>query len=731
MSYIQSFSAGGAAAIGLDDDVALNLGTSDDVNFLWETADADAHYLNLVIGTSRNIIISEDGGVDWTHAASTNPTLWVHSADETNVADYINFSHDQTDANIVVGAGDLLLNIAGANLAPSANDGFALGIATTGEVSDIFLATGAVINFNAGAETITHSANTLTFGGTTLIDIAAGIFELNDAVRFDTGVAIVAASYSVGRDADGTNQLHLNVPTGATFEFSVNDAVEATLSATAVNFQSNTITTTGGGSLTGTWSDLGIVTTVDINGGTIDGVTIGGAVAGAITGTTITAGGVVQLSGNDLIGSTGAAGTLTIVATSSGTPGAIIAEVEPGVEAWRTLATGQTVFGRTTLPTSVDILGVGKDFNGMTAATVINETDGTAALAQFAVRAALTSGGTFAGAMVAVSQGITEASGRIARSVELLADSPATGGLNIRHLGAFPVIITINGTKTAEFISGGGLQPGSDDGGALGASGTAFSDLFLADGSVINFNAGNFTATHSAGVLTLSGDVTLANLTITSFAANWTNAGRTVADLGIVTTVDVNGGTVDGATIGAASATTIIGTTIDATTDFTIGATVITDGVLTDAGGFQVDANVTLNGNLTTTAGDDISLAAGGRIFGGGVQLNHQTLAADTNLTIDENDGVVGVTLGSSSDNTITLPAASGNEGMIVHVFVVDGSGTNNAVVTRAGSDTITNGSGDVGNVTVTMGDTADFVVLQCVAAAVWNIIHESGSAVA
>jgi hypothetical protein len=45
----------------------------------------------------------------------------------------------------------------------------------------------------------------------------------------------------------------------------------------------------GGGQMTGTWSDLGTVTTIDINGGSIDGVTIGAASAGAITGTTITA----------------------------------------------------------------------------------------------------------------------------------------------------------------------------------------------------------------------------------------------------------------------------------------------------------------------------------------------------------------------------------------------------------------------------------------------------------
>ena len=50
------------------------------------------------------------------------------------------------------------------------------------------------------------------------------------------------------------------------------------------------------------------------------------------------------------------------------------------------------------------------------------------------------------------------------------------------------------------------------------------------------------------------------------------------------TTADINGGTIDGATIGAASHTTIKGTTIDATTDFTIGGTVITDNQIADDG---------------------------------------------------------------------------------------------------------------------------------------------------
>ena len=139
----------------------------------------------------------------------------------------------------------------------------------------------------------TDSAEALTFGNATTNPaytfLGSGLFNLNGLAEWDTGRAITAAAYQIGRDADGTNQLHFNVPTGASFEWSVNDTPEMTLSGTAINFQNNSITTTGGGSLTGTWSDLGSVTTVDINGGTIDNIIIGGSSAAAITGTRITA----------------------------------------------------------------------------------------------------------------------------------------------------------------------------------------------------------------------------------------------------------------------------------------------------------------------------------------------------------------------------------------------------------------------------------------------------------
>ncbi len=54
------------------------------------------------------------------------------------------------------------------------------------------------------------------------------------------------------------------------------------------------------------------------------------------------------------------------------------------------------------------------------------------------------------------------------------------------------------------------LAPNISDGIALGSATKMFADLFLASGGVINFNNGNVTLTHSAGILTLGGTATLA-----------------------------------------------------------------------------------------------------------------------------------------------------------------------------------------------------------------------------
>ncbi len=54
------------------------------------------------------------------------------------------------------------------------------------------------------------------------------------------------------------------------------------------------------------------------------------------------------------------------------------------------------------------------------------------------------------------------------------------------------------------------VQPSANDAAALGAATVSWADLFLASGGVINFNNGNVTITHSAGVLTLSDAASIA-----------------------------------------------------------------------------------------------------------------------------------------------------------------------------------------------------------------------------
>lgn len=93
---------------------------------------------------------------------------------------------------------------------------------------------------------------------------------------------------------------------------------------------------------------------------------------------------------------------------------------------------------------------------------------------------------------------------------DLFLDSGAvvnfdSGDVTITH--AANVLAFAGGTYTFA----GAITPAANDGSALGASGTAWSDGFFASGAVLNFNAGNYTITHSAGELAFSGIVTLPN----------------------------------------------------------------------------------------------------------------------------------------------------------------------------------------------------------------------------
>jgi hypothetical protein len=170
----------------------------------------------------------------------------------------------------------------------SVNDG---NITNVGDIAlDSISADGTDINVSvsdnsATALTVKEGSNTYLTIDTT--DSAEKVLVSKTLDVGDNNITNVGNIALDSISADGT-QIDIDITDNTASAFTISEGANNYIEITTTD-GSELITVSKNSTFAGTTiADLGVVTTVDINGGTIDGVTIGGASAGAITGTTIT-----------------------------------------------------------------------------------------------------------------------------------------------------------------------------------------------------------------------------------------------------------------------------------------------------------------------------------------------------------------------------------------------------------------------------------------------------------
>lgn len=137
---------------------------------------------------SLGLFLSDDGGTQTEMARLSWQAVDVSDTEEDGAFIF---------AVRTAGALNSELFLDGTTLRPWANDGLALGTVAA-SFSDLFLASGGVVNWNNGDVTVTHSSNTLTFAG------ASSGYSFDAALSIGTSAALTAGSVELGHASDTT-----------------------------------------------------------------------------------------------------------------------------------------------------------------------------------------------------------------------------------------------------------------------------------------------------------------------------------------------------------------------------------------------------------------------------------------------------------------------------------------------------------------------------------------------
>jgi hypothetical protein len=281
--------------------------------------------------------------------------------------------------------------------------------------------------------------------------------------------------------------------------------------------------------------------------------------------------------------------------------------------------------------------------------------------------------------------------------VPLIADTDALNKVVVdTSNNRISVYTEVGGSAVEQLrIQDGAIVPVTDDDVDLGASGAEFKDLYIdgigyidsvvitggtIDGTVIGgttpaaITGTTITGTSLVGPVTgdISGDVT-GNLTgnVTGNVTGDLTGDVTSVGTSTFTTVDIDGGNIDGTIIGATTPAAADFTTMDASGNSTVGGT------------FNVTGNTTLGGTLGVT---------GTSAFTGAISAGSLTTTGNsTHATVDINGGAIdGTTIGANSASSGSFTTVSTSGQATLATVNIDGGTIDGTVIGGTSAQAIT-----------------------------------------
>lgn len=346
-------------------------------------------------------------------------------------------------------------------IVPTTTDTIALGTSSL-MFSDLFLASGAVINWDNGDVTLTHSTNELTFSG------ATNGYSFSGDVK-----STVDGADDLGSVTRGWASLFMS--SGGLISFNSSDVT--------IEHSSNTLTFAG--ATTGYKFGDGPITPV-----TSDGTALGTSTL-MFSDLFLASGSVVNFDNGDVT-ITHSANQLNFAGASNGYrfDGPVVPSANDGA-----------ALGTATFMWSDLVLASGGVINWNNNGISLREDTG---VFMFAVGGTdeLTLGSSTLRPVA--NDGLALGNGTTSWSDLFLASGGAinwdNGDVTITHSAS-----GLTFASGSYYIFDSAVIPLTNDGAALGNTTYKWSDLFLANGSVINFNAGDVTITHASNFLQFSG----------------------------------------------------------------------------------------------------------------------------------------------------------------------------------------------------------------------------------